>query len=47
MLDIYSSNVTVAEQSPIPFNSTNVDKDVVLQDRGQLRYSSISAVYIR
>ena len=26
MLDIYSSNVTVAEQSPIPFNSTNVDK---------------------
>ena len=26
MLDIYSNNVTVAEQSPIPFNSTNVDK---------------------
>ena len=26
MLDIYSNNVTVPEQSPIPFNSTNVDK---------------------
>lgn len=26
MLDIYSNNVTVPEQSPIPFNSTNIDK---------------------
>ena len=26
MIDIYSNNITVSEQSPIPFNSTNLAK---------------------
>lgn len=34
MLDIYSNNVTVAEQSPIPFNSTNVDKGYGITRQG-------------